>query len=689
MRFGCVATMLALVSLLFGCQGQPAEVNAGDGSPGIPAPRVAGPEPSHACTSAPAPVCSSVQAELRVMMIKAMERRLTHVRETLLKLGKTALMSASMSTLLNTSSGSVPGLPGAPQQHSRTNNQVPGVHEADRVKTDGEHLYVVAGSSLKILDVNPPAGSKIVASVTLPGRAHRLLLRRDRVVVYSLISITPSTARSKPTMDQLVEELLLGTRCGQTEHHTAISVFDVARPAAPRLLRELRVPASLVAARRVGAVAHTIFSLPDKVACKLRYIPSVDKLSKQVGDPYTVSDAAVARIIDEALDTLRADNVKIINRWSLSDWLPGITQTDLRGGGKTTVPMRCSPIFGSARTAASQLTVALSWDISKQTTASATVLTSPPGVVYSTASSLYLASSDANCMRETLLRLLNSKSAGANTDLYRLCLSNDPPGATFEARGSVPGSVLNQFSMDEHQGYLRIATTSGRCSSSGTNTLSVLGRSGEQLEVVGRVDDLARNETIRAVRYQQDRGYVVTFRKTDPLFVFDLADPRKPTVLSELKVSGYATYMHSMDRDNLLTIGYEADSGTGRVEGMKLQIFDVKDPAKPGLAHSATIGDAGTTSEALEDHLAVTYYPPKNLLAFPVSIKQGSGQFQGLMLYRITTFGGFHPRGRISHAGSEILRSVVLGDHLLTVSDRMLKISTTATPPVEVKGISL
>ena len=685
MKNRAVVTVV-LFSLLFGCHVLPSEVNAGEGASAAPAPQA--PEPTYRCAAPAAPACSGVQAELRAMMIKAMDRRLAYVRDVLRKLNTLVLMGSS-NTLLNTNNGSVPGWPKAPQQHSKTNNQVPGVHEADLVKTDGRHLFVAAGSALKIFEVSLPARSKLVASVTLPGRAHRLLLRGDRVVAYSLISISPSRNKSKPTMDELVEELLLGTKCRRTEHHTAISVIDVARRGAPRLLRELRAPASLVAARRVGAVAHTILSLPDAVACKLRYIPSFDKLSRRLGDPDEVSDAALNRAMDDALAALRAENVKIINQSSLWDWLPKITATDSQGG-KTTVPLRCAPVFGSARTAASQLTIALSLDISKQAPAAATVLTTPAGVVYSTANALYLASSDADCTREMLMQMLaKTKEAGASTDLYRLCLSSDPPGATFEATGSVPGAVLNQFSMDEHQGHLRIATTSGRCGNNATNTLSVLRRSGGKLEVVGRVDDLARNESIRSVRYQQDRGYVVTFRRVDPLFVFDLADPEKPRVLSELKISGYATYMHSMDRNNLLTIGYEADAGTGRVEGMKLQIFDVKDPTKPTLAHFATIGEAGTTSEALEDHLAVTYYPPRDLLAFPVSLKQGSKMLEGLMLYGVTAQGGFQARGQIRHAGSKILRSVVLGDHLLTVSDKMLKISTTATPPVEVKGINL
>lgn len=692
-----VVVLSGLFCLLTACQLQSDKVSVRDGGAAAPAPDSASVTPTYRCSAAPAPSCASTEASLRTMMLKAMDQRLAFVRQLMLTLNKSVLLSSSSGLLktYNDNPGSLPGLGAETPEYSKTNNQVRGVQEADLVKTDGKLVYLAAGGTFRIVEAYPPASARIVARLTLPGRAHRLLLRGDRVVVYSLVN-QPQPPAAKQTMERMLEELLLGARCASAAHHTVISIVDVAQRAKPRLVRQIRVPAALLAARRVGAVVHSILSSPDAVACKLRYLPSLEGLSKQLGDPSQVSDANLARAIDQALAKLRAANAKIIAQAKLSDWLPSITQTLHSSGKVSVVPLRCAPIFGSPETAASRLTTALSLDLSKETPASATVVAAPPGVVYSTASSLYLASSGSSCLRESLLSLLGNKSsaAGASSALYRLCLSSDPPGATFEASGTVPGLVHNQFSMDEHQGHLRVATTSGRCSSSGSNTLSVLKPQGGKLKVVGQVKDLARNEVIRAVRFQQDRGYVVTFRRIDPLFVFDLADPQRPTVLSELKVSGFATYMHSMDRDHLLTIGYEADAGTGRVQGMKLQIFDIKQPKLPRVAHSVVLGQAGSSSEALKDHLAVTYYPPRGLLAFPASISDSGGGYSGLMLYRATTNGGFDLRGQISHsasvpAGGMIRRSVVLGDYLLTVSDQLLKVSTQGTPPATIKELRL
>ena len=105
----------------------------------------------------------------------------------------------------------------------------------------------------------------------------------------------------------------------------------------------------------------------------------------------------------------------------------------------------------------------------------------------------------------------------------------------------------------------------------------------EALKVVGEITGLARNEDIRAVRFDGPRGFVVTFKKTDPLFTFDLAQPEQPRVLGELKIPGFSTYMHFMDDDHLLTIGYDAEDhdSFAYFQGLMLQIFDISDLADP------------------------------------------------------------------------------------------------------------
>jgi uncharacterized secreted protein with C-terminal beta-propeller domain len=180
--------------------------------------------------------------------------------------------------------------------------------------------------------------------------------------------------------------------------------------------------------------------------------------------------------------------------------------------------------------------------------------------------------------------------------------------------------------MDEYEGYLRIATTTGHVPSPDVqSTLSVLVEKSDELKVIGRVDKIAPREDIRSVRFNGDKGFIVTFKKTDPLFVFDLSNPHSPKIAGELKIPGYSTYMHLMDNDHLLTIGYDSDDmgSFAWFQGIMLQIFDVSDMSNPTLLHKNVIGTRGSTSEAATNHLAFNYFAPKDLLAIPITICEG------------------------------------------------------------------
>jgi hypothetical protein len=220
---------------------------------------------------------------------------------------------------------------------------------------------------------------------------------------------------------------------------------------------------------------------------------------------------------------------------------------------------------------------------------------------------------------------------------------------------------LNQFAMDEHDDHLRIATTTGHVPSPDVHsTLSVLGEDDNELVVVGQVDDVAPTEDIRSVRFNGDVGFVVTFKKTDPLFVFDLSDADAPRIRGELKIPGFSTYMHLMDENHLLTIGYDADDqgDFAWFTGVQLQIIDVSDLEDPRLIHKEVIGTRGSTSEATTNHLAFNYFRSRDLLAIPMTICEGGGSggsyahemtFSGLLVYEVTVDAGFSQLGGVPH----------------------------------------
>jgi hypothetical protein len=256
--------------------------------------------------------------------------------------------------------------------------------------------------------------------------------------------------------------------------------------------------------------------------------------------------------------------------------------------------------------------------------------------------------------------------------------------------------------MDEHEGHFRIATSNGHVPSPDVHsTLTVLQQVGTVLMEVGKVDNLAPKEDIRSVRFSGDRGFIVTFKKTDPLFVIDLARPAYPRVLAELKIPGFSTYMHMMDETHLLTIGYDADDqgSFAWFTGIMLQIFDVSDPQNPLLAHKEVIGTRGSSSAALNNHLAFNYFAPKNLLALPMTVCEGSSgggsygtqmTFSGLMVYDVTAGAGFTLRGKVPHptgsditcsnwwtnAESQVERSIIMDDYVFSVSRELIKVNS-------------
>ena len=301
------------------------------------------------------------------------------------------------------------------------------------------------------------------------------------------------------------------------------------------------------------------------------------------------------------------------------------------------------------------------------------------------------------------------------TTIHKLRLESAQARAAYEASGLVKGRILNQFSLDEHEGHLRIASTSGRqgWGSDVENAVTVLKQLGPLLVPAGVLDHLAPTEDIRAVRFDGPKGYVVTFKKTDPLFVIDLADPTAPAVLGELKIPGFSTYMQKMGDHHLLTIGYDADDqgSFAWFTGVMLQIFDVTVPTAPLLKFKHVIGTRGSSSEALNNHLAFTYYAPKNILALPLTVCEdsaGAGSygmnmtFSGLMVFDVTAEAGFSLRGQIpfptaddslnpdpwgdyygnnmctnwwTQASSEVQRSLIIDNYVYGISPTTLKVN--------------
>jgi uncharacterized secreted protein with C-terminal beta-propeller domain len=209
------------------------------------------------------------------------------------------------------------------------------------------------------------------------------------------------------------------------------------------------------------------------------------------------------------------------------------------------------------------------------------------------------------------------------TSIYRIAISG--PKMTFAAQGNVTGNVLNQYAIDENNNYFRIATTayyynSATYTSTQQNNIYVLDMN---LKTVGKLENLGTGENFHAARFMGDRCYLVTFQRTDPLFVIDLSQPNNPKLLGELVLPGYSDYLHPLDATHLIGLGKDAvatNSNFAWYLGLKLSIFDVADVNNPKEIAKFNIGDRGTSSEALSNPKAFLYDNSKGLLVLPVDL---------------------------------------------------------------------
>jgi len=280
---------------------------------------------------------------------------------------------------------------------------------------------------------------------------------------------------------------------------------------------------------------------------------------------------------------------------------------------------------------------------------------------------------------------------------------------TYVAEGMVPGRVLNQFSMDEHDGYFRIATTNGRVSRGGSSTSNNVYVLNASLGVVGSLEGLAPGEDIYSARFMGRRCYLVTFKKVDPLFVIDLADPEDPTVLGKLKIPGYSDYLHPYDENTLIGVGKETEEAEegdfAWYQGVKISLFDVSDVSDPKELAKFEIGDRGTDSPALYDHKAFLFSRDKNLLVIPVLEAKidvgdyssevppnayGEYVYQGAYVFHISREQGIDLRGKVTHIDDtqaflksgywfeselSVERSLYIDDVLYTISGGMIKMN--------------
>lgn len=502
-----------------------------------------------------------------------------------------------------------------PTDYSRTNNQVAGVDEADIIKNDGKYLYVLNRSYFLIVKAWPANEIKLLAKYTLTGSPREMFVHKDKVVIFS----TDTGSGSK---------LSSGTSRGVYASTTRMTILDIADRTAPKLLRVIDTEGEYKTSRRVGetvrAVLYTRINLPTNNA------------------PYKSGTTPWEN--DRLRDERTNKHLKQIGKTQLRDWLPVMRDMRFANGQesarKDAVLSNCSSFYRPSVHSGRGIVTVFSLQMDKpQTDLAHASLVSNYGHTYSSASMLYVATAPVFASNSTHIHAFDIQTAGKP--------------ALYKASGRVDGEILNQFAMDEYKGHLRVATTSREAFGTESN-IFVLKQSGTSLAQVGALRGLARGERIYSARFVQDRGYIVTFRQIDPLFTLDLSVPSAPKQVGELKIPGYSTYIHPLDRNHLLTVGVDGtnDGLNGKIQ---LAIFDVTDFANPKQAHKVSLQAdhwSASSQAALYDHKAFNYFASKKVLAIPLSSIDYTGKTYGnagVQLFKIDIAKGITKYGSVSH----------------------------------------
>ena len=462
---------------------------------------------------------------------------------------------------------------GGDRSYSDTNTQVLGVDEADLMETDGTHIYVLAGDHLMVTKAWPVEDASVQSQLPLEGRALGMYLRKDSD---ELVVLTQPTYQAPQPLSGGSSD-----RLGGDDPQVKITIIDVRDVTAPVVLREVYTQGSLKDSRIVGDTLYVV-SYADLGTS--RYVWNFDNKEKGIR---AVKDSVLADWLPGRFDNLRTGDGWAVGDSDVSD---------------------CESVFYSDRSSGNWMVNVESLDLKDVSSEfQGTSVLSSIDAVYANANNIYVVGSEASDGP------WQSYDNRIETIVHRFDISGGQAAPDYMGSGKVPGWVLNQFSLDEHDGHLRVATTSegDRDSSTGLYVLD------DSMEIVGEVTDLAPGEEIYSVRFEGDDGYVVTFEQIDPLFTFDLSDPEDPQLMGELKVTGFSNYMHPMGDGHLLAVGMEA-TDDGWETNLSVSIFDVSDLSDPTLASRLQIEDA-YGSEAQYEHLAFNYYAPEGVLLMPAN----------------------------------------------------------------------
>jgi uncharacterized secreted protein with C-terminal beta-propeller domain len=522
--------------------------------------------------------------------------------------------------------------------YSTTNIQVAGVDEADIVKNDGSYLYVASNdysnnqNYVYILKADPQ-DPRVIARIALENNTYLagMYISQDSSKLVVIGSQYGMVYLGEPVYAGGNGEISV-YQYFENNVKTFVNVYDVSDKVHPVLARNFTLSGSYFNSRMIGDYVYAVVNQP-------AYVLENNVLPL----PRVYAGTAVSEIAPSKIyysDT--ANYSDVANNYFTYTTFIGLNVKD-----------------------------------SGQELTNMTVLMGGASTMYVSLSNIYVT-------------YPTWSEGGEYTSIYRISVNKD--ALNFEAKGSVAGYVLNQYSMDEYNGNFRLATTSWKDTT--RNAIYVLN---SNLTTVGEVklENAEVRETIQSVRFMGDKAYVVTFEQKDPFFVLDMSNPIAPRVAGKLEIPGYSSYLHPFDENHVIGLGMENST-------VKLSLFDVANVNAPTeIARYIVQGDY-TSSDALYEPKAFLFDKQKELLVIPISITnygvvdssgkgldmQG-GYWQGAYVFRLTLT-GFEPKGGVTHQDNasqqyygdynlNVNRALYIGNTLYTVSNSKVQLNNLDT----------
>lgn len=555
--------------------------------------------------------------------------------------------------------------------YSETNIQVEGVDEPDIVKNDGRYIYVVSGERVVIANAYPAENLEIISEINISG-VRDIFINEDKLMVFS-------------------NEY-------KSESKTKTRIYDISDKSNPEIEKEIEIDGYYVTARMINGNVYLIANQYVRLNGGV-VLPGVmvDGVTREIA----VNDIAYFPYPDTSYTFTNILAIDVQDgRFKSQTYLTGASHTVYISEDNIylTYSKRLSqkvyfeelvkeviiPLLPSGIGDKIQNIIESDKDDWEKQ--------SEIGELIQDYSDSLKGSEKAEFDKELIEKMqefeIELQKKLQVTIVHKININN--LDIDYVTNGEVPGTILNQFSMDEYEGNFRITTTTGDTwRDTSLNHLYVLD---EDLDIIGSAEGLAKGERIYSTRFIGERAYVVTFRQVDPLFVIDLSDPESPEILGQLKVTGFSSYLHPYDENHIIGIGKQATE-EGRVTGVKIALFDVSDVENPIEKARYEVQGMWSDSNALYDHKAFLFDKERELLVLPMSytkeaMNMGSGKkeyeyWQGAFVFRINK-NEITLRGQIDHKENEseqgyyygpyaIQRSLYMDDVLYTISRSWIK----------------